>query len=121
MAGTLVLVAAAFVLRAGIKGAGHSVLHTRLAISVSEGGVPPLGGFRTRSHQYHPYSPIQSGWTDSKGSGTAPIIRTIRLNCYTVNLDCYTIHTHAPQRFSERNRRDFFPVHSLTNEDGGVS
>ena len=44
MADTLVLVAAAFVLRAGIKGAGHSVLHTRLAISVSEGGYPPWGG-----------------------------------------------------------------------------
>jgi len=44
VADALVLVAAAFVLRAGIKGAGHSVLHTRLAISVSEGGVPPPGG-----------------------------------------------------------------------------
>ena len=44
VADTLVLVAAAFVLCAGIKGAGHSVLHTRFAISVSEGGVPPPGG-----------------------------------------------------------------------------
>ena len=43
VADTLVLVAAAFVLRAGIKGAGHSVLHTRLAISVRRGGTPPGG------------------------------------------------------------------------------
>jgi len=44
VADTLVLVAATFVLCAVIKGAGHSVLHTRFAISVSEGrGYPPWG------------------------------------------------------------------------------
>ena len=83
------------------------------------GGTPQ--GRRTRNHQCNPYSHIAIRWTDSECRGTAPIIRTIRLNCYTVNLDCCTIHTHAPQGPSERNRSDSFSAYSLTNEDGGVS
>ena len=45
MTATLVQVTATLVLCAGIKGVGRSVLHTRFAISVSEGqGYPPYWG-----------------------------------------------------------------------------